>query len=598
MIRSSNGRHAPIYGFQTCRIDNNKNMNITKTEHFLLPDPNDLLSQIRFCHDKGEIWLQEDRMLLIHAGDMGILREELITSMGIERARGFLMRFGYQSGKRDAEVARKIRSHMSLEMGFLAGVQLHAIEGIVQVIPKTIQIDPANKDFYGEFEWRGSYEADLHLSGHGHTDHPVCWTLLGYASGYTSAFLGMSILYQEVSCRGMGHEHCAIVGKPAEQWPDFQAMQQWMTPDHLADELFSLRQQVCQLKASLGNTTHNDDVLTNSVGRSDIFRQVCHLIRKAGQSRATVLLQGETGVGKEVVARGLHAASDRASKPFVAVNCACIPPDLIEAELFGVEKGAFTGANVSREGRFERANGGTIFLDEVIELSPRAQATLLRVLQESELERVGDNKTRRIDVRVVAATNEDLEKAVQAGRFRADLFFRLNVFPVRIPPLRERTDDIPLLVDYFLQKYQDLYHKKLNGLSDRAMQALIRYQWPGNIRELENMIERGVILSDNGTTIELCNLFPSLMEPSHPLNMIGQNGNLVASSSQLLASRASACELLGKGIGLEEMERQMIEEAMSQAADNITHAARLLGITRPALAYRLKKMAEGNQGEV
>ncbi|MFK4752866.1 sigma 54-interacting transcriptional regulator [Oceanobacter antarcticus] len=555
-----------------------------------VPDAKDLISQIRFCHEKGEIWLQEARMLLIHASDMGILREELVTSMGMERARGFLMRFGYQSGQRDAEVAHKIRSHMSLEQGFMAGVQLHAIEGIVLVVAKKVQLDPSIHHFYGEFDWHGSYEADQYLAKHELSDSPVCWTLLGYASGYTSAFLGMPILYKEVQCRGMGHEHCSIVGKPAEQWEDREAMQRLMTPDHLADELFSLQQQVCHLKASFRQGALDDDLLTNSVGQSEAFMQVCQLIRKASQSRATVLLQGETGVGKEVVARGLHNASDRANKAFIAVNCACIPPDLIEAELFGVEKGAFTGATVSREGRFERANGGTIFLDEVIELSPRAQATLLRVLQENELERVGDNQTRAIDVRVVAATNEDLEKAVKEGRFRADLFFRLNVFPVRIPPLRERLQDIPLLAEYFLEKYQNLYRKQLAGITDKAMQSLIRYKWPGNIRELENMIERGVILTDNGTSIDLCNLFPSLMEPSHPLNVIDQNGSLSASTSQLIVQQNHIRSLIDGGVGLEEVEKQMLQQAMEQSANNITHAAQLLGISRAAMSYRLKKL--------
>ncbi|WP_369855819.1 sigma 54-interacting transcriptional regulator [Candidatus Thalassolituus haligoni] len=555
-----------------------------------VPDAKDLISQIRFCHEKGEIWLQEARMLLIHASDMGILREELVTSMGMERARGFLMRFGYQSGQRDAEVAHKIRSHMSLEQGFMAGVQLHAIEGIALVVAKKVQLDPSIHHFYGEFDWHGSYEADQYLAKHELSDSPVCWTLLGYASGYTSAFLGMPILYKEVQCRGMGHEHCSIVGKPAEQWEDREAMQRLMTPDHLADELFSLQQQVCHLKASFRQGALDDDLLTNSVGQSEAFMQVCQLIRKASQSRATVLLQGETGVGKEVVARGLHNASDRANKAFIAVNCACIPPDLIEAELFGVEKGAFTGATVSREGRFERANGGTIFLDEVIELSPRAQATLLRVLQESELERVGDNQTRAIDVRVVAATNEDLEKAVKEGRFRADLFFRLNVFPVRIPPLRERLQDIPLLAEYFLEKYQNLYRKQLAGITDKAMQSLIRYKWPGNIRELENMIERGVILTDNGTSIDLCNLFPSLMEPSHPLNVIDQNGSLSASTSQLIVQQNHIRSLIDGGVGLEEVEKQMLQQAMEQSANNITHAAQLLGISRAAMSYRLKKL--------
>jgi transcriptional regulator with GAF, ATPase, and Fis domain len=309
-----------------------------------------------------------------------------------------------------------------------------------------------------------------------------------------------------------------------------------------------------------------------------------------------VLLQGETGVGKEVVARGLHLSSDRADKPFVAVNCACIPPDLIEAELFGVEKGAFTGAVQSREGKFERAQGGTIFLDEVIELSPRAQASLLRVLQEGELERVGDTRTRQIDVRVVAAANENLEEAVRAGKFRADLFYRINVYPVHIPPLRERTEDIPLLVEHFLEKYHTLYDKRTLGVSDMAMKALMSYAWPGNIRELENMIERGVILTDNNHTIDLDAFFPSLSEPSHPLNSIQHNGR-VGSEPQPLQSDAGMLpqdllcdQLLSEEFSLEEMEQQLIRTAMERAEGNVSRAARLLGMTRPQLAYRLKKM--------
>ena len=185
------------------------------------------------------------------------------------------------------------------------------------------------------------------------------------------------------------------------------------------------------------------------------------LLEKASQSKVSVLLEGETGVGKEAFAKGLHAGSRRADQPFVAVNCACIPPELVESELFGVEKGAFTGAVQSKPGKFERAHSGTIFLDEIIELSPRAQAALLRVLQEGELERVGGSQTRKIDVRVVAATNENLLEAVQQGRFRADLYYRLNTFPVFIPPLRERRQDIPLLIQYFLKKYTALYQKNI-----------------------------------------------------------------------------------------------------------------------------------------
>ncbi|WP_370298828.1 sigma 54-interacting transcriptional regulator, partial [Pontibacterium sp.] len=255
--------------------------------------------------------------------------------------------------------------------------------------------------------------------------------------------------------------------------------------------------------------------------------------------------------------------------------------------------GAYTGATQSREGKFERAHKGTIFLDEVIELSPRAQATLLRVLQEGELERVGDNRLRRIDVRVVAATNEDLEQAVKEGRFRADLFYRLNVYPVHIPPLRDRTEDIPLLIDHFLEKYHTLYNKRTMGVTDKALQALLMYKWPGNIRELENMIERGVILTDNNHSIDLESFFPSLAEPTHPLNVINGHGLLDKKeddSGVNLTDDNWMDNLLGEEFSIENLEHDLIKRAMNQTGGNVSKAARLLGLTRPALAYRLKKL--------
>lgn len=560
------------------------------------PGSRDLLSQIRFESDQGKVWLNEQRMLLIHSSVMGLLRKELIETLGTERAKGFLMRFGYHSGWKDAELVAKIRPDMSKEDAFFVGPQLHCIKGMVNVKPVSLDLDVNSGKFNAEFDWFDSYEADVHLQDFGPAEEPICWTLIGYASGYTTYFMGRNIIFKETECAGMGHDHCHIVGKPADEWEDQAELERYLLPDPIADELFSLQNQVSELRDNFRSSDQSEDLLFNSVGQSSAFKNVCQLIRRASDSRVTVLLQGETGVGKEVVARGLHLSSDRADKPFVAVNCACIPPDLIEADLFGVEKGAYTGATQSREGKFERAHGGTIFLDEVIELSPRAQASLLRVLQESEMERVGDTRTRRVDVRVVAAANEDLEQAVSDGRFRADLFFRLNVYPVHIPPLRERTEDIPLLVGHFLEKYHTLYNKRTLGVSDMAMQALMRYKWPGNIRELENMIERGVILTDNNHTIDLDAFFPSLSEPSHPLNSINRQGilaqEIARTSPDTPLSRQELCEqLLDEDFSLEQMEELLIRNAMTRAEGNVAQAARLLGMTRPQLAYRLKKLA-------
>lgn len=569
---------------------------MANTQELEFPGSGDLLSQIHFESDKGKIWLNEQRMLMIHSSVMGLLRKELIETLGVNRAKSFLMRFGYHSGWKDAELVSKIRPDMSIEDAFFVGPQLHCIKGMVNVKPVSLEIDFNSGTFNGEFDWFGSYESEVHLQDFGPSDEPICWTLIGYASGYSTYFMGQPIIFKETECAGMGHDHCHILGKPADEWDDQAELERYLLPDPIAEELFSLQTQLSELRNNFRHSDQGDDLLFNSVGRSGAFKNVCQLIRRASSSRVTVLLQGETGVGKEVVARGLHQTSDRADKPFVAVNCACIPPDLIEAELFGVEKGAFTGATQSREGKFERANGGTIFLDEVIELSPRAQASLLRVLQESEMERVGDTRTRHIDVRVVAATNEDLEEAVRNNRFRADLFYRLNVYPVHIPPLRERTEDIPLLIQHFLEKYHTLYNKRTLGVSDLAMEALMNYKWPGNIRELENMIERGVILTDNNHTIDLDAFFPSLSEPTHPLNSINRQGQLATeprplrSDSGLLPQDLICDQLLNEEFSLEQMETQLINAAMERADGNVSRAARLLGMTRPQLAYRLKKM--------
>ena len=554
------------------------------------PTPEDLISQIQFDHKNGKIWLGEQRMLLIHSAVMGSLRTELVASLGIERARGFLMRFGYKSGMRDAELAHKVRPEITKSEAFLVGPQLHGIKGMVRVEPVALEFDLPDKQFYAEFNWYDSYEADVHIHEFGIAEDPICWTLLGYASGFSTYYMGHKIIFKETQCAGTGADHCKIVGKPASEWEDQEELERCLVPDPIADELFALRYEVSTLKENFQSLHYpSDELLFNSVGQSDAFKHVCHLIQRASDSTVTVLLQGETGVGKEVVARGLHQSSQRVNEPFIAINCACIPPDLIEAELFGVRKGAYTGATESREGKFERANGGTIFLDEVAELSPRAQATLLRVLQEGELERVGDNQVRKIDVRIVAATNENLTDAVKAGKFREDLFYRLNVYPVLIPPLRNRTEDIPLLVDHFLEKYHAKYNKQTLGVSEKALEALINYKWPGNIRELENMIERGIILTDNNRSIDMSSFFPSLSEPTHPLNIISQTGELSSSTDDEAANDDLINQLLKNDFDLSHFEQKIIERAMGKAEGNITQAARILGITRPQMAYRLKK---------
>ncbi len=535
-------------------------------------DIQDLLDKIQFDTEHGQIWFEENRMLLIHSGIMGYLRKDLYQMLGYERTKHFFIRCGYQAGMRDAEVTSRLRPNLNEVEAFMAGPQMHGIRGMVQVTVNDLRLSHDQHQFYADFNWLNSFEAEVHLSEFGAADEPACWMLLGYACGYSSYVMGQTIIYQETHCVAKGDDCCQIIGKPLADWENANELIRFMSPDPVSDKIIALQAELNQLKQTIYTDAEADYTMFNAIGESAAYRKVCDLLKKAAGSKVAVLLQGETGVGKEAFARGIHQASQRRQQPFVAVNCACIPPDLIEAELFGVEKGAYTGANQSRAGKFERADGGTIFLDEVIELSPRAQAALLRMLQEGEFERVGDYQTRKVDVRIVAATNEDLEQAVKAGRFRADLFYRLNIFPVQIPPLRERREDIPLLVNHFLKRFENLYGKTLPGLSDKAKNYVMSYEWPGNIRELENLLERATLLTDDQQEIKLSCLFPQLKQ---------QAENSTSSNS--------IETLLTEDFSLERHEQEIILTAMQRSQQNISEAARLLGISRATLDYRLKK---------
>ena len=555
----------------------------------------ELASKLHLCFRSGHISLEGQRMVLLHTGALGSLRKELVETLGLDRTRGVLTRMGYASGRRDAEMVRQMMPNASDEDLMNLGPQLHSLEGIVDVTPIHFDIDVAQGYFYGEFAWEDSYEAEVHLDHFGMSPDAVCWTQVGYASGYTSAVVRRTVIFREEECTGKGDHRCMIVGKPVEDWgQEIEEELKYFQPDRVADQIVELQNQVEHLRYSLDEHF----TLGDMVGVSAAFQHTGEMIHKAAESFVTVLLLGETGVGKEMFARALHEMGPRANNAFVAVNCAAMPEELIESELFGVEKGAFTGAQQSRPGRFERAHGGTLFLDEVGELSPSAQAKLLRVLQEGEFERVGDTQTRRVDVRLVAATNVDLQQAVQDGRFRADLYYRLNIYPVIVPPLRERRDDVPLLVRRFLDKYNARHGKRIIGITDRAMHALQAYDWPGNIRELENMIERGVIIVSNGQRIDLKDLFPCMNlagQPTYsgetPCPTPGLDNEIRQTPPNVQAPIKDMVEgALNSGTTLDALEKQLMEAAVERSDGNLSSAARMLGMTRAQLAYRLKKI--------
>lgn len=564
------------------------------------PTMRDITECLYFSPGDGRIWLNNERMLLLHASSLSALRRELLSLLGNSRSRGLFTRIGYISGVRDARLVKEQWPNAEPMSIFTAGARLHSLEGIVKVEPLVLQFDAEHGVYQGEFLWHHSTEAEEHVAALGLATEPVCWMQVGYAIGYVSTLFGKLVIFRELECTGMGHAACRVVGKAVEQWiKDGEDVAEDIS--YLNAESFvtsggakSEPLQAEPLPEPDGGKRDPDQ--RYMVGVSAAFSACCHRLRRAAPTRATVLFVGESGVGKELFAHMLHDISPRKDMPFVSINCAAIPDTLVEAELFGVEKGAYTGAVQSRAGRFERADGGTLFLDEISSLSLIAQGKLLRALQEGESERVGGTRVIKTDVRVIAASNVDLREEVRAGRFREDLFFRLNVYPIHIPPLRERRDDIPLLLNYFLQGYNARHGRKAKGFSSRAVRALLNYDYPGNIRELQNLVERGVIAVDDGETIDLPHLFVSGESVPTALFAVTAAGRLAEEApvepeeaSKDLFQRIASLVGNGKQIAIDDLDQTLMDLALERSHGKLSGAARLLGLTRPQLAYRLKK---------
>jgi len=330
-------------------------------------------------------------------------------------------------------------------------------------------------------------------------------------------------------------------------------------------DLRRLHQENRDLREALGKRYD----LPGIVAQSPKMQEALGMVERVAQTNSTVLICGESGVGKDLVARAIHQRSRRSRGPFVKINSTAIPENLLESELFGYEKGAFTGAATSKPGKFELADGGTLFLDEIGDVPPPVQVKLLRVLQEREFERLGGTRTVKVDVRLVAATNRDLRAALEDGTFREDLYYRLNVVPINLPPLREHKEDIPALAEMFLRKFSESSGKKIGDISPAAMERLTRFHWPGNVRELENVIERAVALSQGGA-----------LEPA----------DILIDEPAQKSAGAPTGAFLPEGATLEQWEDEMIREAMRRAGGNKSQAARLLGLSRNALRYRLSKL--------
>ncbi|WP_343676542.1 sigma 54-interacting transcriptional regulator [Paraburkholderia heleia] len=578
-------------------------------------DFSDIAEQLHFNPVEGRIWLQDRRMALLPVEVLGTMRREMMDALGLEGTRRLITRLGYAAGSRDAELAWKVRGHQSQLDIIAAGAQFHALEGFVKAEPVHIEIDNQRGYCYSEFFWNDNCEDEIHIANYGVGHESACWMGIGYTSGFLSKIMGKRILAREVECRAMGQAKCRVIAQPVENWDDPEEDLHYL---HGASPAASramvgatgMKQNAVPVETTRSAAAEATPSVPMLVGSSVSFTAMLHKVRRVATTRATVLLSGESGVGKSAVAREVHGWSSRSDKPFVEVNCAAIPEQLLESELFGVERGAFSGATESRAGRFEAANGGTLFLDEIGILSFSAQGKLLRVLQNGEFERLGSTRTIKLDVRVVAATNEDLPKAVKEGRFREDLFYRINVFPIHIPPLRERRDDLPLLIEYFTKRLSALHGRHVPGIMPRALQAVLNHKWPGNIREFENVIERGIILADDGESLDLRHLFSVDSNFAHSSLMRLTESGLLAKSDSL-ANAGEAAQAAGtplpasledwargairqQGAHLADVEEALVSAALAEVNGNVSKAAALLGLTRAQLDYRVKRNGNGS----
>jgi DNA-binding NtrC family response regulator len=471
-------------------------------------DDLDLRELFEFDPKGGVMKFAGDRALIMDALALGLLRSTLIETLGADAARGILTRFGNAHGRRTAVTMKSAFPWDSENEWRIAGGRLHKLQGLVVPGPVTTSLVPGPAPFV-ENVWNDSYEAEQHLIHIGRSDEPVCWTQCGFASGYLSYANQREIVCIEVRCRGRGDAVCHIVGRPREEWGDEYATQLAYfdmscldsAMEQVTKKLKQADRQLRTRKHQLASFRADPEAAAGVEAKSPAMVKVLELVERVAKVDSTVLVTGESGVGKERLSRMIHEKSGRAQRPLVAINCGALPETLLESELFGHAKGAFTGATQDRPGLFEEASGGTLFLDEIGEVTPALQVKLLRALQEHEVRRVGENKNRSVDVRVIAATNRNLADEVKAGRFRQDLYYRLRVIELAVPPLRERREDILPLARTLLATVAERTRSKATSFTPAAAEQLQRYAWPGNVRELENALERAAVLS-TGTRID------------------------------------------------------------------------------------------------
>jgi len=519
---------------------------------------------------RGSLNLHGRRLILHDLHSFAEFRRDLINMVGMDQARRILTRFGYFWGQADAAAMRRLFQWDDLEEILRAGPQLHCLQGVVNSVVKFLKVDAEKGEFEMHLAWHDSGEAQEHLLAFGKSTEPVCWMLVGYASGYASFCMGKEVYFIEQRCAGKGDAACTAIGRDKRSWGERLTAE---LPYYQADDI---RGKILKLTAELERRNLELDRQREQLGlakgrsvkgfvevRSRAFQHVVNMASHVAPFNTSVLITGESGVGKEVLARHIHRRSNRSTGPFVPVSCGALPETLLESELFGHKAGSFTGAVSDRVGLFEQASGGTLFLDEIGDVSAAVQMKLLRVLQEREVYRVGESTPRKVDVRIVSATNRNLAKAIDQGEFREDLYYRLGVIVIEVPPLRDRPEDILPLARYFVNRFAGQLDRPALRLDTQCLDGLQAYDWPGNVRELENAIERAAVLTPDETIRMEC--FP----PS-------------------VRTRAAARPTGGIRRSLKEVEHEHIQAVLKLTNGNRTRAAEILDISPSTLWRKLR----------
>ena len=514
----------------------------------------------------GKIRFAGQRALIFDAVSQGLLRKELIGTYGERTARGILSRYGYIHGRRLAETLKNKFKWDTEEDWQKAGARIYALQGLFMQDPDgPAAIGPEGGT------WRVSYEAEQHLLHMGRSDSPVCWNLCGLISGYLSYASNKEMYALEDRCVGKGDTACHITIKSESEWGDVAGgdvavFKRMGIDDALRDVTTSLKRTETELREKtrkLSLIAKIEEDPAELMARSPEMRKLMELAKTIAAIDSTVLITGESGTGKERVARFVHDHSAHAQGPFIAVNCGAITETLLESELFGHARGAFTGATADRPGLFEAANGGTLFLDEVGEISMPMQVKLLRAIQEREVRRVGENKNRSVRVRIVSATNKDLTIEVAEKRFRDDLYYRLNVVELAVPPLRNRREDILPLARLLLAEAALQMKRSVDGMTSPAADQLLEYPWPGNVRELANAMERAVAVAKTNR-VDITDLPPQVL---------------------LMAPVVSD---QGVPRAMRDVERDCILNALEKTDGNRRKAADLMGLGVATLYRKLK----------